>query len=70
MPKKRPTIRYTSRDYTSIRNDLIEHAKRYYPETYRDFSEASFGSLVLDSTSYVGDILSFYMEKKLPIGLG
>ena len=65
MPKKRPTIRYTSRDYTSIRNDLIEHAKRYYPETYRDFSEASFGSLVLDSTSYVGDILSFYLDYQI-----
>ena len=62
MPRKRPTIKYTSRDYSSIRNDLLAHAKRYYSDTYRDFSEASFGSLVLDTVSYVGDILSFYLD--------
>ena len=62
MPRNRPTIKYTSRDFSSIRNDLIEYAKKYYADTYRDFSEASFGSLVLDTVSYVGDILSFYLD--------
>jgi len=62
MSKRIPTIRYTSRDYASIRRDLLDHAKRYYPNTYRDFSEASFGSLMIDTVSYVGDILSFYLD--------
>ena len=62
MPKIKPTIKYTSRDFTSIRKDLVQYAKRYYPTTYKDFSEASFGSLMIDTVSYVGDILSFYLD--------
>ena len=60
--KKSIPIKYTSRDFDSIKNDLIEHAKRYYADTYKDFSEASFGSLMLDTVAYVGDILSFYLD--------
>tara|TARA_R110000851_G_scaffold91165_2_gene199024 strand:- start:365 stop:2182 length:1818 start_codon:yes stop_codon:yes gene_type:complete len=55
-------IDYTSRDYASIRNDLITHVKRYYPNVYQDFNEASFGSIMIDTVAYVGDILSFYMD--------
>lgn len=55
-------IKYTSRDFESIKNDLIEHAKRYYPDNYNDFSEASFGSLMFDSVSYIGDVLSYYLD--------
>jgi hypothetical protein len=55
-------INYTSRDYSSIRNDLITHVKRYYPNVYQDFNEASFGSIMIDTVAYVGDILSFYMD--------
>jgi hypothetical protein len=62
MPKKLQSIDYTSRDFDSIRKDLENYAKRYYPNTYKDFSEASFGSLMLDTVSYVGDILSFYVD--------
>ena len=62
MAKKLPAIDYTSRDFSSIRNDLLNYAKQYYPNTYKDFSEASFGSLMLDTVSYVGDILSFYTD--------
>jgi len=59
---KKVPIRYTSRDFNSIKNDLVDHAKRYYPDTYKDFNQASFGSLVLDTVSYVGDMLSFYLD--------
>jgi len=55
-------IDYTSREFASIKASLVEHAKRYYPTNYKDFSEASFGSLMLDSVAYVGDILSFYLD--------
>lgn len=55
-------IKYTNRDFDSIKTDLVQYAKRYYPDTYRDFNEASFGSLMLDTVAYVGDILSFYLD--------
>lgn len=62
MPKKNVPIDYTSRDFATIKEDLVEFAKRYYPETYKDFNEAGFGALMLDTVAYVGDILSFYLD--------
>ena len=58
---KKP-INYTSRDFSSIKDDLVNYAKRYYPDTFKDFNEASFGALMLDMVSYVGDQLSFYTD--------
>ena len=60
--KKLKAVNYTSRDFTSIKADLVGYAKRYYPESYKDFNEAGFGALVLDSVAYIGDILSFYLD--------
>tara|TARA_B100000035_G_scaffold312534_1_gene324223 strand:+ start:3181 stop:4980 length:1800 start_codon:yes stop_codon:yes gene_type:complete len=62
MSKKIVPIDYTSRDFDSIRKSLIEHAKRYYPTTFKDFNKAGFGSLMIDTVSYVGDVLSFYLD--------
>jgi len=63
MPKsKNVTIKYTSREFETIKDDLVEHAKRFYPDNYRDFTTPSFGSMVFDSVSYVGDILSYYLD--------
>lgn len=62
MPKKLQPIDYTNRDFDSIRKELENYAKRYYPDTYKDFNKASFGSLMLDTVSYVGDVLSFYLD--------
>jgi len=62
MSKRKVPIRYTSRDFESIREDLVQYAKRYYPDTFKDFSDASFGSLMMDTVAYVGDMLSFYVD--------
>lgn len=59
---KRPPIDYTAKDFVSIREGLVDHARRYYPETFNDFDAAGFGSLMLDTVAYVGDILSFYLD--------
>lgn len=62
MPKKNVPINYSARDFASIKESLVQHASRYYPQTFKDFNEAGFGSLMLDTVSYVGDILSFYLD--------
>ena len=59
--KKRP-ISYTSREFNSIKEDLVNYAQRYYASTYKDFNEASFGAMMLDLVAYVGDQLSFYVD--------
>ena len=58
---KKP-ISYTSRDFDSIKSSLVNYTKRYYSSTFQDFNEASFGALMLDLVSYVGDQLSFYVD--------
>lgn len=60
--KKKVAINYTNRDYDSIRNDLTQIAERFYPDTFQDFSEGSFGAMMLDAVAYVGDQLSFYLD--------
>ena len=64
MANKRQNVKinYLSRDFTSIKSQLLEHARRYYPETFKDFSDAGFGALMIDAVSYVGDLLSFYVD--------
>lgn len=55
-------INYTNRDYNSIRKFLIEHIKQFYPNTYKDFTDSSFGSMTVDLMSLIGDMLSFYTD--------
>ena len=62
MPRKDRTIKYTDRDFDSIKESLVNYAQRYYPDTFRDFGEAGFGALMTDYVAYIGDILSFYLD--------
>ena len=60
--KKFLPINYTNREFTEIRSDLLEMAERYYPDTFQDFSEASFGAMMIDAVAYVGDQINFYLD--------
>ena len=63
MPdNKSKPVKYASKDFAEIKNDLVDYAKIYYPETFKDFNAASFGSLMLDTVAYIGDMLSFYID--------
>lgn len=58
-------IKYLNKDFSSFKTDLIEYAKAYYPTVYNDFTQASPGSMFIDMASYVGDVLSFYLDNQL-----
>ena len=60
MAKKKVSIDYTARDFNSIKRSLVDYAQRYYPQVYQDFNDASFGSLMIDTVSYVGDMILGY----------
>jgi len=60
--RKNVVIDYTARDFHSIRDRLVDHAKKYYPETFQDFSSLSFGSMLVDMVSYIGDQMSLYLD--------
>lgn len=56
------TFDYTSRDYISIRQDLITRSARLIPEW--DTTDASeFGNVFIDLWAYMGDVLHFYIDR-------
>jgi len=58
-------IRYLSRDFPSLKQNLIDFAKNYFPDTYQDFNESSPGMMFLEMAAYVGDVLSYYTDVSL-----
>jgi hypothetical protein len=58
-------IKYTGRDFDTIKNSLVEFSKTYFPTTYNDFSPNSPGALFIEMASYVGDVLSFYLDNQI-----
>ena len=58
-------IKYVNRDFGDFKNQLIEYAKNYFPDSYNDFSPTSPGMMFIEMAAYVGDILSFYQDTQL-----
>lgn len=58
-------INYIDRDFPEFRSKLIDFAQTYFPTTYNDFSNASPGMLFIEMASYVGDVLSFYLDNQI-----
>ena len=65
MTKKTSDVKYLNRDYGSMKKRLISFAKTYFPGSYSDFSEANPGMLFIESAAYVGDVLSFYLDRNI-----
>jgi hypothetical protein len=61
----KPDIKYLNKDFNTFKNDLIEYAKSYFPTVYNDFTQASPGSMFINMASYVGDVLSFYLDNQI-----
>jgi len=58
-------IKYINKDFSSFRENLIEYSKTYFPKTYTDFNESSPGMMFIEMASYVGDVLSYYVDDSL-----
>jgi len=58
-------VKYINRDFSDIRAKLIEFSKTYFPNTYNDFSPTSPGMMFMEQASYVGDVMSFYLDNQL-----
>ena len=62
MPTYKKDISYLGRDFAGLRSNLIEFAKTYFPNTYKDFNESAPGTMFLESVAYVGDVLGYYID--------
>ena len=58
-------IKYLNKDFSGFRENLIQYAKTYFPQTYSDFNEASPGMMFIEMASYLGDVLSYYTDDTL-----
>ncbi len=64
MPTIEKEIRYLNKDFSQIRNNLIEFSKQYYPNTHKDFNESSPGMMFIEMAAYVGDVMSYYVDSQ------
>lgn len=53
---------FLARDFEAFRAQLLEHARTFFPDKIKDFSEPSMGGLLLDMAASIGDSLSFYLD--------
>ena len=58
------SVNYLNKDFSDFRDNLIEFAKVYFPNTYNDFNEASPGMMFIEMAAYVGDVLSYYIDSQ------
>ena len=58
-------IRYINKDFNSFKQSLIDYAKTYFPTAYNDFSPTAPGTMFIEMASYVGDVLSFYLDNQI-----
>jgi len=61
-------VNYLSKDFDSIKSDLIDYLRRYFPDDYQDFNEASGGMAILELLAYIGDSMSFYIDRQVNEG--
>jgi len=58
-------INYINKDFSTYRNTLINYAKTYFPTTYNDFTPSSVGMMFMEMASYIGDVMSFYLDNQI-----
>ena len=58
-------VKLIGREFGSIRQNLVDFTKTYFPQTFNDFNESSPGMMMLELSSYVGDVLSYYALTQL-----
>ena len=58
-------ISYLNKNFSDFKSNLVNYAKTYFPNTYNDFSESSPGNMFIEMASYVGDVMSFYIDTQV-----
>lgn len=65
MANNQRNIVYLNKSFPDFKQNLIEYAKTYFPNTYNDFTDASPGMMFIEMAAYVGDVLSFYLDTQV-----
>ena len=65
MATENRNITYLNKDFSQFKASLIDYARTYFPTSYNDFSPSSPGMMFLEMASYVGDVMSFYLDNQI-----
>lgn len=57
-----PAFNYSSRDFDTIKTDLLARAAKVFPE-WTDRDPSDFGMLFLDLWAYAADIMHYYIDR-------
>ena len=58
-------INYVGKDFDTLKQNLIDYTKTYFPNSYADFNESSPGMVFIEQAAAIGDMLSFYQDTQL-----
>ena len=58
-------ISYLNKSFSDFKANLTNYAKTYFPTAYNDFSDANPGAMFIEMASYVGDVMSFYLDNQV-----
>ena len=58
-------ISYATRDYQSIRTELLNYTKTYYPDLIQDFNDASVFSVFIDLNAAIADNLHYNIDRSI-----
>ena len=63
MASTNKKINYFARNFSDVRTELFNFVKKYYPETFQDFNDASIGTMLIELNAAASDMLSFNTDR-------
>lgn len=58
-------LTYSKRDFASLRQEQIDFLKKYYPDVFQDFTDASVLSALIDLNAGIADNLHYHIDRSL-----
>jgi len=55
-------VSYLNKTFSDFKSQLLNYAATYFPTVYNDFNESTPGNVFVEMASYVGDVMSFYLD--------
>jgi hypothetical protein len=56
-------INYIARNFNDVRDELFNFIRKYYPDLFQDFNDASIGTMLVEFNAAVADMLSYHTDR-------
>lgn len=58
-------LTYSKRDFAALRQEQIDYLKKYYPDVFQDYTDASVLSALIDLNAGIADNLHYHIDRSL-----